>query len=230
MRGYGNSSPDGLGSVETGGIFPLANQYIAPPSVGDNSSAPDWTPEEILETQKADDTDGNGIFSNHANYNQGEGIFADKWALPGFVARENGLGPSEVIDQQTGTPIQSFFTDMWNRGPVTGQILHRWPLTQGINAPRAELSAERLDFQRGESSRGIWDNPDANTARPVTNSMGHYFTGKPVDSRYAYNRPAMQGMGSMGEFTMPGGDAWKWALTGLVAGAVGAVVWQMVKK
>lgn len=95
----------------------------------------DETPEshsdDLAEAQLDDDVDGNGIFSSQANVHVGDGVFAAQYAIPGYLAREPGTGPSEVIDQQTGTPIASF-----TGGYRTGQQFlrssqPRWPFPSG---------------------------------------------------------------------------------------------------
>lgn len=86
------------------------------------------------EAEKADDVVNSGVFSpNRASVHKGDGVFADNVALPGYVARENLLGGSEVIDQQTGTPIEVYLTGATSAAqymPST-QPRYPWPSRDG---------------------------------------------------------------------------------------------------
>lgn len=67
--------------------------------------------DDVAEAESLDDMVGNGVFdaSNNVNLHKGAGVFESSFALPGFLARENpAIGKSEVIDRQTGTPIEVY--------------------------------------------------------------------------------------------------------------------------
>lgn len=104
-------------------------KLLAPP--GEYNGVFDNTPEnqtdDLLEAQLADDSFGNGIFDHKPNVHVGDGVFAAHYALPGYEARESGTGPSEVIDQQTGTPIESFTAGYRNGQQFIQSTQPRWP-------------------------------------------------------------------------------------------------------
>lgn len=240
-------SPDGLGRLgmtDTGGIFPLAARMDAPPPprYGDGN-VPEWVPDDIVEASRADDVDGAGIFDARNNVHQGQGIFESKWSLPGYAARETGLGPSEVIDAQTDTPIEVFLTGFWNSRPMHGQVQHRWPLAQGTEVPNHLLSAERIDYQRGVESEGRWNNPQPGSARPIHPTwvkpddwgMGPPVAARPSTQLMPYDPPLFppvqhQGpVSGLGDFGLDSGNLWTWAVAGVVAGAALAVAYDYAK-
>jgi len=232
-------SPDGLGRLgmlDAGGIFPLASRMGSDgpqPAQYGEGNVPARVPDEMVEAMRRDDVDGSGIFDNRKNINATQGIFAVKYGIPGYVARESGLGPSEVIDAQTDTAIEVFLPGFINHRPIHGQVQHRYPLTQGINTPRSELTADRIDFQRAIESQPTWNNPDAGAATRIAPTFV-----KPYNWGIG-PRPGpgsqLQGLGwlvrrGVGEepstpAAMPGGDLWMWALGGVAAGAVLALAW-----
>ena len=158
-----------FGMSDTGGIFPRAGEHMPDPTYGDGGNVPEWLPDELFDSTKADDVSGNGVFSpkRDRNVNAGQGVFSGRYSLPGYAARETGLGPSEVIDQQTNTPIEVFLTDFWNTRPTTAEIQHRWPLVQGIDTPPSAPTASRIDYQRMIGAKSITNSPEQGWARPV---------------------------------------------------------------
>lgn len=141
-------APAGLGMLQDGGIFPLANAYL-PAETGDQDvGIPERIPAEILAAQVEDDTVGSGIFSDHNNLHTRDGIFADRASVPGYLAREPGTGPSEVIDWQTGTPIMSL-ADGLRTGSVENAwtTTPPWPNVSGASFPNVLSLADQVDFR-----------------------------------------------------------------------------------
>ena len=119
MTGYGRGRARGRGpglrGFEDGGSYPLANHYAGRSEVGTSDhNLPESMPVELPGVQHDDDVSGNGVFSDHPNANADLGSFADNVSLPGYAARENGFGPSETVDWQTGTPVAVFYSGLFN--------------------------------------------------------------------------------------------------------------------
>lgn len=75
---------------------------------------PESMPVELPGVQHDDDVSGDGVFDDSFNTNIDMGSFADNNSLPGYAARENGFGPSETIDWQTGEPVAVFASGITN--------------------------------------------------------------------------------------------------------------------
>lgn len=78
------------------------------PLIVRNSDEEKPYPNELEVLSELDDVQSNGIFDapgTHGNVHPDAGIFADRQALPGYVAREQWYQPSEVIDATTGRPV-----------------------------------------------------------------------------------------------------------------------------
>lgn len=136
---------NGAGIVEDGGIFPLANSYL-PPAVSEDTWGLERVSPELLEANEDDDTYGAGLFDERNNVHAKDGIFADRFSLPGYLAREPGTGPSEVIDWQTGTPIASVAAGLRTMQPNMASTAPRYPLRQGIDFPDVASLADLIDF------------------------------------------------------------------------------------
>lgn len=134
--------------LQDGGIFPLANEYLTAETGDQDVGIPERIPAEILTAQVEDDTVGSGIFSDHNNLHTRDGIFADRASVPGYLAREPGTGPSEVIDWQTGTPIMSL-ADGLRTGSVENEWTTRppWPNRSGADYPNVLSLADQVDFR-----------------------------------------------------------------------------------
>lgn len=105
----------GFRGFEDGGSYPLANQYAGRSEIGTSDhNLPESMPVELPGVQHDDDVSGNGVFDEHPNANADLGSFADNVSLPGYAARENGFGPSETIDAQTGTNVAVFYSGLYN--------------------------------------------------------------------------------------------------------------------
>jgi len=80
------------------------------------------------EAEKADDVVGSGVFSpERATVHGQDGVFAASYSLPGYVARENLMGGSEVIDRQTGTPIEVYVAGATSAAQFMPSTQPRYP-------------------------------------------------------------------------------------------------------
>lgn len=105
----------GLRGYDDGGIFPVANHYASRSEIGTSDhNLPETMPVELPGVTHDDDVSGSGVFDEHPNANADLGVFADNVSLPGYAARENGFGPSETVDWQTGTPVAVFYSGLTN--------------------------------------------------------------------------------------------------------------------
>ncbi len=212
-----------FGMSDTGGIFPRAGERMADPIYGDGGNVPEWMPDELVTSADADDVSGNGVFSpkGDKNVNSGQGVFSGRYSMPGYAARETGLGPSEVVDQQTGEPIEVFMTGFRNTRPTTAQVQHRWPLVQGIDTPPSAPMASRIDYQRmvGARSTAI---PKYAT-RPVA----------PTFIQPGRSGTFKKGAAGFGDFSVSSvftTETITYALVGAVAGALLAYGYDQYKK
>lgn len=108
-------------------------------------------PEELEQLDKAEDTQGNGIFdpaNSYPNIHTDAGVFADHANLPGYLAREQFFAPSEVLDINTGRPVvyvpgNAFMLDRRLNGALAEQALYEpgWPGTGGHH-PRTRSIVE----------------------------------------------------------------------------------------
>lgn len=227
---YGKS---GYGSADTGGIFPLVAQYLPDPRVGDKGNVPEWIPEEIVRARAEDDVDGNGIFDgDRPNMHMGDGIFEDNYSLPGFLARETGLGPSEVIDAQTNSQINVFYPGMWNRQPMSEFV--PFPENSGAVVPDAKLTAGWDFLTERVPKSPDWNRPAADQTLPI--KALSVKPGKLPDPAGWYKpgtgpRPATAAKASLRGYgeDPPAGDSFtiptsvKWVGAGLLVG--GALAW-----
>ena len=104
-------------------------------------------PVVLDDLQAQDDVQGNGIFDphgTHGNINPDAGIFADREALPGYVAREQFFKPSEVIDVNSGRPVVYVPGNAFMLDPRTDETLRQrnlyepgLPTTGGQETPMA---------------------------------------------------------------------------------------------
>lgn len=126
-----------------------------------------------LEAQAEDDVANSGVFSNNkANIHAGDGVFATNFALPGYAQRENLLGGSEVIDRQTGTPIEVYAagsTSAQQYMPSTSPR-YPWPDRDGyLGGALSKISRNRMDDQGVYPTVDISDMP-ADFLGPVDDS------------------------------------------------------------
>ncbi len=112
--GYRRKS-SGFRGFEDGGSYPMANHYAGRSEIGTSDhNLPESMPVELPSVQHDDDVSGNGVFDEGPNANIDLGAFADNVSLPGYASRENGFGPSETVDWQTGTPVAVFYSGLFN--------------------------------------------------------------------------------------------------------------------
>jgi len=133
------------------------------------------------EAEKADDVVGSGVFSpGLATVHGQDGVFAASYSLPGYVARENLMGRSEVIDRQTGTPIEVYVSGATSAAqymPST-QPRYPWPDRDGYLGG-AVGKARAQDYARFPRSVDISDMP--------ADFLG------PVDQFSPFNPPPIHG-------------------------------------
>ncbi len=85
-------------------------------------------PAVLDELQRLDDVQGNGIFDapgTHGNIHPDAGVFADREALPGYIARERFFKPSEVIDVNSGRPVVYVPGNAFMLDPRTEHVLEQ---------------------------------------------------------------------------------------------------------
>lgn len=77
--------------------------------VQDEAAQPAWAANELEYMAEMDDVQGNGVFDPpgaHPNIHPSAGVFAARYSLPGYDARERPFSMSEVRDVTTGRPIR----------------------------------------------------------------------------------------------------------------------------
>lgn len=78
--------------------------------VQDEGAEPAWAANELQYLAEMDDVQGNGVFDPpgaHPNIHPDAGVFAARYSLPGYSAREKPFSMSEVRDVTTGRPIRA---------------------------------------------------------------------------------------------------------------------------
>ncbi len=76
--------------------------------VEDESAAPGWAINELEALAEMDDIQANGIFDppgTHPNIHPDAGVFAARYSLPGYHAREVPFSKTEVVDATTGRRV-----------------------------------------------------------------------------------------------------------------------------
>lgn len=76
----------------------------------DEASEPAWASNELQYLAEMDDVQGNGVFDPpgaHPNIHPDAGVFAARYSLPGYHARERPFSMSEVRDVTTGRPVRA---------------------------------------------------------------------------------------------------------------------------
>lgn len=77
--------------------------------VQDEGAQPAWAANELEYLAEMDDVQGNGVFDPPGampNIHPQSGVFAARYSLPGYDARERPFSLSEVRDVTTGRPIR----------------------------------------------------------------------------------------------------------------------------
>jgi hypothetical protein len=78
--------------------------------VQDEGSEPAWAANELQYLAEMDDVQGNGVFDPPGakpNIHPDAGVFAARYSIPGYEARERPFSMSEVRDVTTGRPIRA---------------------------------------------------------------------------------------------------------------------------
>lgn len=76
--------------------------------VSDESVSPGWASNELELLAEMDDIQGSGIFDppgTHPNIHPDAGVFAARFSLPGYHAREIPFSKTEVVDATTGRRV-----------------------------------------------------------------------------------------------------------------------------
>lgn len=201
------SSPDGLGMI--------------------HNNRPSYVSEEEA-ASLADDVSGNGIFSDRPNMHLHAGVFEDNYALPGYVAREDGAGKSEVIDQQTGTPIEVYLTGTWTGQQFMPSTQPRWPYPDPApEYPNYGVLADRYDLTHADPSVSIVNADMPASPVPVTMPIQG---ATPATQQMRVRMPPTGRavpLKGLGEFTgITSAPAWQWALAGIVLGVAAAYAWE----
>jgi len=153
-----------LAGFEDGGIFPLAPRYSASTVGNSNDHISERLTPELPEALINDDATGDGVFADLPNTNLSYGMFADNLSMPGYAARENGFGPSDTIDWQTGTPVAVFASGINNNVADAGVF----PTARGPEYVPNRLDLADTDFEVNQvPTQPIYSNPEV-FATPVT--------------------------------------------------------------
>lgn len=78
--------------------------------VQDEASEPAWASNELQYLAEMDDVQGNGVFDppgTHPNIHPDAGVFAARYSIPGYEAREKPFSMSEVRDVTTGRRVRA---------------------------------------------------------------------------------------------------------------------------
>lgn len=76
--------------------------------VEDESADPGYASNELELLAEMDDIQANGIFDppgTHPNIHPDAGVFAARYSLPGYSARERPFSKTEIVDATTGRPV-----------------------------------------------------------------------------------------------------------------------------
>jgi len=87
----------------------MYGRTLAGMEVQDEGAEPGWAANELKLLAETDDVQGNGVFDppgSHPNIHPDAGVFAARYSLPGYDARERPFSLSEVHDVTTGRPIR----------------------------------------------------------------------------------------------------------------------------
>lgn len=87
----------------------MYGRTLAGMEVQDEGAEPGWAANELKLLAEVDDVQGNGVFDPpgaHPNIHPDAGVFAARYSLPGYDARERPFSLSEVHDVTTGRPIR----------------------------------------------------------------------------------------------------------------------------
>jgi hypothetical protein len=88
----------------------MYGRNLAGVEVQDEGAEPGWTATELKYLAETDDVQGNGVFDPpgaHPNIHPDAGVFAARYSIPGYEARERPFSLSEVRDVTTGRRIRA---------------------------------------------------------------------------------------------------------------------------
>lgn len=120
---------------------------------------PAYALNELRLMNEMDDVNGNGVFDppgTRPNIYPDAGIMASKYAIPGYLHRDRMYAPSEVIDANTGRPIQYV-----NGGTVSMDTTAEIAFIEGgaYRAPRPFLDMFSEHNMEGRSTVNVAQNP-----------------------------------------------------------------------
>jgi hypothetical protein len=120
-----------------------------------------WSPGELNALAEMDDVQGNGIFDapgSHPNIWPDAGVFATRFSLPGYSAREKMFEKSEIKDATTGraiVPVPSGAVSIDPAAQIAMLEAGRYPTPQPILNANAEYAL------RAKSIANVAQNPQA---------------------------------------------------------------------
>ena len=120
---------------------------------------PAYALNELRLMTEMDDVSGNGLFdppSTRPNIYPDAGIMSSAYALPGYLARDRMYAPSEVIDANTGRPIQYV-----NGGTVSMDSTAEIAFMEAgaYPKPQSYLDMYSEEMMPGESTVNVVQNP-----------------------------------------------------------------------
>jgi len=168
------------------------------------------------EAEAEEDVSGSGIFStDRPNIHVGDGVFATNFSLPGYAARENLMGRSEVIDRQTGTQIEVYVGGATSAAQYmpSGQPRYPWP-DQDSYIGGAAMRADAEDYGAFPTvDTSFWPAADRQTTTTDMDSAQQ-------DEHYRW-KPDLGPVNGLGAFKIGTANDVVYAVAlGLVAGMV----------
>lgn len=134
-------------------------------SVQDEKAEPGWALNELRLMQEQDDVQNDGIFDppggkgpeHGKNIYPDAGVFAGRFDLPGYLARERLYAPSQVIDATTGRPVVYV-----NGGAVSMDTAAQVAfIERGMYAPpKPVMTAEAMRRMPSKSTVNVRQNPE----------------------------------------------------------------------
>ena len=132
-----------------------------------NRGEPGTAAAELAYYRSLDDVQGDGIFDapgTHPNIHPDAGIFAARFSLPGYHARERPYSMSEVRDVTTGRPIRA----VPNGAVAMDSAAQVAFIEQGLyEAPRPLWSKANLAPIQSKSIVNVMQNPEPIGALPT---------------------------------------------------------------
>lgn len=143
---------------------------------------------ELLVMQELDDSAGSGIFDapgTRPNIHPDAGIFSDRMALPGYVARDRMYTPSEVVSVTTGRPVTyvnagavamddaakiAFIENNWGNAP---NPVVNWMRSRRL-APRSTANVDQNPVPPAGPAVPVLTTTPAAAATPAASGLGEF--------------------------------------------------------